>query len=77
MLNNSKKEQKSLPKVQNFKFTILLITLVETLPRSIHEFGGANLGFLSEEMSFETFTPILLAKTKKNGKILQFFEQLL
>ena len=43
MLNIPKKKQK-MPKIQNFEhFTMLYTTLVETLPRSMHEFLEANL----------------------------------
>ncbi len=58
-------------KVQKFKisnFTILLTTLVETLPRSVHEFLWSKSAVLWEEMLFETFAPIWSHVNDKNGK---------
>ncbi len=43
MLNSQKKNKKICLNLKILNVTILLTILVETLPRSIHEFGGANL----------------------------------
>ncbi len=82
MLNGPRKnKKKKCQKVKISNFTILLITtLVETLLRSIHKFGGVNL---VHTFRGETFTPIWShvnekEKNVKNPKfeISQFFEQL-
>ena len=69
MLNGKKKRtKKNCQKILNF--TILLTTLVETLPKSMHEFWGANM-----QISFETFTPIwshVNENEKKNVKNKKF-----
>ncbi len=68
-------------------YTILLTTLVETLPRSIHEFWEANLAksgvFFQRRWHLRLLPPYdpILTKTKINYKnpkfeISQFFEQL-
>ncbi len=51
-----KKKEKKNAKIWNF--TILSTTLVQTHPRSILDFGELIWCVLSEETSFEIFTPI-------------------
>ncbi len=59
-LNGQKRNKKKKgPKFKIAFFTILLTTLVETLPMSIHEFWVSIVRYiLSEEMPFETFNPV-------------------
>ncbi len=79
--------KKICPKSKISNFTILLKTLVDTLPRSVYMNVGANLvHILSEQMLSETFISIRShvnyheyeKKNVKNPKfyISQFFEQL-
>ena len=56
MLTKTKKQIDKNPKIWNF--TILLTTLVETISRGMHDFFGLHLSVLSEEMSFDIFTPM-------------------
>ena len=52
-----KKKNKKCQKIQNFNFHYSFTTLIQTLPRSIHIFWEQIWCALSEEISFETFTP--------------------
>ncbi len=57
--NRPKRTLKCQKKFKVSNFTILLTLLVETLPRDIYMNSGEwNWRVLSDEMSFETFTPI-------------------
>ena len=72
---NEKNWQKSKIKIS----TILWATLVETLPRSMHDFCGEWMWcVLSEEMSFEFFLPygpMLMETKKKKRKKIKNFEK--
>ena len=63
---NGQKRTKKMPKIQNYIFTILLTTLIETLPRSIHEFLGANL--MRCRLKLLPPNGTMLTKTKKFQK---------
>ena len=58
---------KKMPEIYNWNFTILLANLVDTLPRSRHEFGEQIWCILSKEISFENSTPIW-SHANENGK---------
>ncbi len=70
MLHIKKKEHKKCQKFNMSNFTIhWTFTLVETLPRSIHEFLGANLVCSFRGDVIWTFTPIL-SHVSENEKYL-------
>ena len=83
MLNE---KQLNLPKIQKLKFYCSFNNFGRDPPQEYPWILRSKSGVLSEEMSFETFTPIWChasknEKKKKNSKnpkfqISQFFEQL-
>ncbi len=78
LLNGQKKKKKTKTKkhlAKNSNFTILLTTLLETLPKNIHEFGGASLvcSFIGNVVW--KVTPVwshASENEKKNGKNSKF-----
>ncbi len=78
------KKKKKMPKIQKFKFRNSFNKFGRDPPQGYTWIWGANQVHTSEEMSFETLTPIwshINENEKKIGKnpnfeISQFFEQL-
>ncbi len=67
MLNAHKKNKTIAKNPKNEIFIILFTTLVETLPRSMPNYGEQICSVLSAKMSFEVFLPCgpMLTKRKQ------------